>query len=810
MMTIQDLKYALRLLSKRPGFTALTTLVMAVGIGLSVYLFSFLNTMAYKPLPFEDSESLVVIDQVRNGLLLNGGNLDPHDYYEIKNNVKSFSEIAAYAETSINVSGHDGARRYNATKIEPNVFHMTRTKPILGREFTQAENHTGAENVVIIGYDIWKNMYGGDPEVLDQIVRVNGKSARIIGVMPEGYFFPRNSELWVPLQEDPTKVARGDGESCSVLAHLGDGIDLDQVNREIDVVMKRIEEKFPKTNNGIGAFATTFPMSTMGNGGSVFLFSMYVVTILLLLLASINVSNLLLSRAVERNKETAIRVALGAPRARLIGQMLWESTIICTVGGVIGLLVAAWGLEVTESITNTFTGDKPFFWWKFGVDSFTLKIFFAFVVSTILMTGVFPAWKNTGTDFNAVLRDGTRGAAGKKAGRLNRLLVISEVFLTMTVLIAASVMVVGTYIAANADYGAKVDNILAAEIRLPQATYNTHEKRVQFVKSLQSRLENNVGVGNVAITSSLPGDYTWSPTVAIEGKEYADESSYPRANYIAIMPGTLAKLGVELRSGRYFENLDEGSEKRTVIVTESFVKKHFGEESPLGKRVRIAEIDGDKPRWLTIVGVVEHTIQGQSFSPNAGTPSIFRPLMQSSRRGLTVAMEMKAAPAVTTGTLRNTLESIDPDVPAFLIKTYQEIIDRNTAGIGFASKIFLIFAIVAVVLASSGIYGVMSNTVVQRTQEIGVKRALGADEKRVIMDFLNSGIKQLLWGGIPGLLAGGSLGFALSRLLATGNSSVVAIAAVMIAIIGSVVIISTYLPTRRTLALEPSDALRYE
>lgn len=222
--------------------------------------------------------------------------------------------------------------------------------------------------------------------------------------------------------------------------------------------------------------------------------------------------------------------------------------------------------------------------------------------------------ENSGADFNSVLRDGTRGALSKKSGRLNKLLVISEVFLSITVLIAAMVMVVGTYIANQADYGADVDEVLTARVRLSTTQYDTAEKRAQFVQVLESRLQNNVGIADVSIASDLPGEYTWSPTMAIEGKEYVDESSYPRANYISMSPGSLNKLGVELKQGRYFDTSDNGLDKSTVIITETFARKHFGDQSPIGKRIRVVEAEDGTPRWLSIVGVVEHTIQGQSFS----------------------------------------------------------------------------------------------------------------------------------------------------------------------------------------------------
>lgn len=812
MMNFADFQYAVRLLFKRPGFTALTVIVMAVGIGLSVYLFSFLNVMAYKDLPFEDSQSLVVIDKIQNGSRFNGGNVDLHDFEEIRTNVSGFSETSVYNETSVNVSFKDGARRYNATMVEPNFFHMTRTIPLVGRDFVAEDNLVGSDNVAVISYDIWQNQYGSDPKITERSIRIGGEKQQIIGVMPAGYYFPRSSEVWLPMREDVTKIQRGKASNYAGIAHISASSSVEKVTQEINLVMKRLAEKYPKTNGDVGAYVTTYPMSTMGEGGDIFIFSMYSVAILLLLLASVNVGNLLLSRAIERGKETAIRMALGAPRARLIGQMLWESIIICTLGGVIGLLIAAWGLEKTSAITATFTDDKPFFWWQFGIDSFTLKVFICLIAGTILVTGLLPAWKNSGTDFNSVLRDGTRGALGKKAGRLNKVLVISEVFLSMTVLIAAGVMVLGTYFASNADYGADTESVLTARIKLTESTYDTPEKRNQLVKKLKQGLQNSPGIGDVAIMSSLPGDYTWSPTIAIDGVEYVNDDNFPRANYITTSPGSLAKIGVELIAGRHLNNRDDDPKAQTIVVTDSFAKRFFPDESAVGKRMRIAEIeeeDGER-KWLTIVGVVEHTIQGQPFNISSKRPSFFRPLGQVSRINLIIAMKMLSDESTTIQSLRATLQAIDSELPAYTIKTYKEKLQRNIAGVGFASRIFLIFAGVAVILAASGIYGVMGNTINQRTQEIGIKRALGADEKRIISEFLWSGVRQLLWGAIPGTLAGAGLGFALSQLMATGSSTLLFVSIAMFTIIAVVVLIATILPTRRALHMEPSQALHYE
>jgi len=479
-------------------------------------------------------------------------------------------------------------------------------------------------------------------------------------------------------------------------------------------------------------------------------------------------------------KETAIRVALGAPRLRLISQVLWESIIVCCLGGVIGLLVLAWGLEVTESTLATFNPDRPAFWLDFGVDSYTLTITLFFVLSTILITGLLPAWRNSGGDFNAVLRDGTRGSLGKKTGRLNKLLVIIEIFVAMAVLIVVGIMSLANFKSSLADYGADPENILTAQLLLTGPNYDSDQEKVQFLKTLQSGLEREPSISDVMFSSALPGVISPVLNIALEGKEYTEDRGYPSANYIVSMPGTLDKLGIELKNGRYFDNSDDGTGKSTVIVTESFVSRHFPDESPIGKRFRVVEEDDRNLNWLTIVGVVEHTIQGSPVGEIADAASIFRPFSQQPNEQMTVAMRMNADSAEITRTLRSTIASLDPELPAFRIEAYTKAIDRLTGPFLFATALFLIFGAAIAVLASSGLYGVMSNTINQRTHEIGVKRALGATEQKITKEFLWVGFKQLLWGGIPGILAGGALGVALQA----ENSDLVLVVITLAVLIG--------------------------
>jgi putative ABC transport system permease protein len=809
-MILSDIKYAFRLLLKKPGFSILTILVMAFGIGLSVVLFSFLNTMLFKDLPFSDGEAIVRIDGSENGIE-SSDLISLSDFYQIRNNVQGLVEYGSYVNRNLNVTARDGSRRYSGVAAEENIFHITRTKPVIGREFSESDTYPGSEPVVVIGHDMWVSRFGQDKSVIDKRITINEKSHRIIGVMPIGYSFPMIAEMWLPLKQDGMSVARENAENVRGYARISGNTSKENIDQQINGVMQRLSERYPNTNTGKSAYLDTFQMAGFGQGISV-INSMKIVAILILILSAVNVGNLMLSRAIERGKETAIRVALGAPQLRLVIQTLWESAIICITGGIIGLLIISLGLNFAETQTSSFSFDKPPFWWIFEIDTYTLTLFAIFVFFTILLTGLFPAWKNSGNDFNAVLRDGTRGATGKQVGKLNKILVIGEIFVAIAVLIAASVITFATVKSTDADYGADTSNKLISKLNLSETGYDTDEKKIQFVQTLEANLATKSSIGNVMISTSLPGNFSPQPNFVIENREYDTKNnlSYPRANSIIVTIGTIEKLGIKLIDGRYFNSVDRGLGKTTVVVSSSFVSRYFPDDSAIGKRIRFIDSEDKILEWLTIVGVVGHTIQGTPLDDSGKPPSIFRPYSQAPQSQLTLAISMQSDKSIVTEDLRKTLLSLDPNLPAFQVETYDDSLKRNIAGLRFGSIIFLSFGIAAVFLSASGIYGVMSNTIQSKTQEIGIKQALGASDKRIMNELLRIGIKQLLWGGIPGAIVGSAMGFGMSQLFGIDNSSLLIITLVIITIIGSISMLATYIPARKVLRLEPSDALRYE
>ena len=804
-----DFKYALRLLVNNPGFTALTTAVMACGLGLCVYMFSFINTTFLRPLPFDNGERMVVIDGVQGGVTYNGGTFSMHDYVDVKAQANSYETLGIYSTVTANVSGGDQAVRFEAVVSGPELFRFTGVAPIKGRLFNEDDNQPGANLVAVIGYEMWQNYFGGREDILGYRFFSNGEQAEVIGVMPENYRFPINNSLWMPMRLDIKDLKRGEGYSVALYGLLKEGVSMEQANFEVVDIMKRLEHQYPELNSGTSAKVSTFMESFMGDGSMPILYVMVIAVSFVLLLACTNVGNLLMARASERAKETAIRVALGAPRGRLVMQMLWESLLICLLGGVFGLLLAAWGLEVTNDIMPSFVPDKPPFWWEIQLDIDILLITLGMVAITAIITGLLPAWKTVNGNVNEVLRDGTRGALGRKAGRLSRTLVIFEVALSCTLLTMAAMMAYAINYAMDIDYGADTTGVLTARVGLPEADYAKPEQQLQFYQALMTEMASMPGVSGVGAATSIPANYTGYSPIQIEGQEQRKDGGYPRANSANIYPGTFETLKVKLLQGRMFAASDNLDSEKVVLVSESFVKQHWpNDPDVIGKRIRW--VDEEQSDWFRVIGVVEHVIHGQPFAPGKYRGSVYRSYLQLPSRFLTVVARTRGDANALAPSLVKAVASVDANLPAYWVKPMAAIVYRNTAGMSFVSTIFNLFALAAILLAASGIYGVMANAINQRTQELGVRRALGAADNSVIMLLMKQGWWQLLVGTIVGLPIAYFLGNQVVKIIGVESNGLYGVFVAIPLLIAAVVSLATLIPALKAVRLEPSTALRYE
>lgn len=811
MEFFSDLKLAVRHMLQKPAFALTTMFIMTVGLGLCMYNYAFIHNFMLKDLPFADGDRIYVINTVENGVSYNGGTVTAPDYLAMREELQGVELMGAYYYSTVTLSGGENTTRYRGVFTEPNMFDLTAVQPLMGRVIGEQDNVPGIQPNMVIGYELWQTYFGGRADILGLEVEVDDKTSTIVGVMPEGFTFPNAINVWMPMQLDLPQYTRKAYMSVEVYVKLAPQANVDDLNVALDSMMQRIAKEYPETNGNVTAKANTYRMGMIGDGGDAILVVMLVAIAFILLLACVNVANLLLARANERAHETAIRVALGAPRARLIMQMMAESLIICSLSGVLALLLTGWGLEITMDILpGIMNGPVPFFW-ALSIDTHVAMATVLIVVVTTLVTGLLPALKVSGGDFNQVLRDGTRGAQSKRAGRVSKALVVFEITLSCALLTVAAALAIGTNLSHQADYGVKTDNTLVGRFEISTKNYPEKAQKVQFYEALQRELIAQPEIANATLAGSIPGTYTWFASLQIEGMEIAENQQYPRANVIRMMPGGLETLGVDAISGRLFDARDNLNSPHSAVVTQSFVDQHLaGQTDVLGKRVKIADMENSP--WFTIIGVIPHQIFGQPYANVRHRPVFYTSLTQYTQSNVRAVMQGEPGkdPNVMRNALQRVLRDLDRDVPAYEISTYETIIKRNTAGMDFISNIFNLFAIAAIVLAASGIYGVMANAIGQRTQELGIRRALGAPDESVMRMLLRQGFWQLLIGALIGAPLAYLMGSQMIGLMGVQSMLINATYVLMPTLIGVIVMLATYMPARQAIELEPSVALRYE
>jgi len=810
-----DFKYACRLLANKPAFAIVTVMIMALGLGLCIYNYSFIYGTALKDLPFEHGDRMIVVDLESDGdtRSAHSSPFSVQEYLALSKQVKSYDIFGFYVPSTVNLSGGERAVRYDGLYVKADFFDYTSTYPIKGRVFTQDDLLANAKPVAIISSGLWQGYFGGDDNILGRNMFVNGEEREIVGIMPENFEFPASHDVWMPSDIEPKTSALDASISVSVFGLLKQGVSLDEARLEIVNIYRRLEKQDPDTYLNKTPLPISLPMSIMGSGTVPLLVAMSLAVFFVLVLACVNVANLLYSRASERSKETAIRVALGAPMARLVMQMMWESLIICVFGGVVGILIAQVGLDITSTIVPSFSDDRIPFFWTFEIDTHILNTSIFFIIVTTLITGLLPAWKIISGDFNQVLRDGTRGAQGRGAGRVNRILVVIEVALSCALLTVSAMISIESNRARHVDYGVETDNMLTARIGLPEKIYETQEEQTRFFKMLAEDLRSQANVDQVVIANPLPGRGAFYRPIETEGFEKTKDNKYPFANSAEMFPGSMKDLNIELLAGRYFDYGDDANAQKVAVVTESFIERSFpNAKSVLGKKIRFVARDGeDEFEWMTIVGVVQHVIHGQPFPPSSTRPTIYAPMAQNQWRFVSVALKGAEDPYQMVASLNASLKRLDHNVPAFHIKTYDEVLRINTSGLNFISNIFNVFGFVALVLAAAGIYGVVVNSVQRRTHELGVRRALGATDQNIVGMLMRQGWIQLIIGVSIGLPIAHFMSLAVMRDLAETKSFLVyAMYVVMPLLIALIVTIATLVPARRAVKLEPTTALRYE
>lgn len=801
---LRDIRFGFRMLFKNVGLTAIAVLTLALGIGLTATMFSIVKGVVLSKLPFERADRI---------LFLGTRNLDRneatttaslHDFLDWKERQGSFEDVAAFQQSTFNLSGGERPERIRGAYVTTGVLPLLRVKPLTGRLFTQGEDAPGAATVVLLGERIWRARYGGDPQVVGQTLRVNGKPATVIGVMPKDFLFPVHEEIWVPLELDPNAVPRGSGRQLDVLGRLRDGKTAELAQAELSTLAKTLEQEHPETNQGVGARVGPYTEKYINAQAAALLFVMLAVVGLVLLLACANVASLLMARASVRTKELAIRSVLGAGRKGVILQILVESLILALIGAALGLGLTGVGVKIFNS---SIADSNPPFWFDTAIDP--LSLLFVLAVSGIagLISGLVPALQASKVNVNQVLKDEGRGSTGLRIGRFTRGIVMFEVALSCALLVGAGLMVKSILNVRNMDLGFDKQGLLTASVALDESRYPQPADRQRFVERLLEGLSGRPGVVSAATVDVLPTDFARLEAYAVEGQAYPTEKDRPRAHKAFASAGLFKTLGTQVKAGRDFGPEDRPDSLPVVIVNESFARKAWPQDDPLNRRIRLGK--GDDGVWRTVVGVVPD-LRMNNFDRSSGPEGYYVPMSQDCPANLRLAVKAAGDPLALTQEVREQVAALDRDLPLYLVQSMDEVVSQNAFAFNLFGALFGLFGIAALILASVGIYGVIAFSVQQRTREVGIRMALGAQRRDVLSLLLGQGARQMAIGLGVGLL----LAFGISRLIGSflfqvqpGDPVVFLGVALVLA---GVALFACFVPAQRATHVDPQVAIRYE
>ncbi len=831
---LQDLKIGLRVLIKEKGFCALAVTVLALGICGVATMFAVVNGVLLRGFTFPDADRLVDVQMV-DPTNFQPGNFNSRmttmDYKEIDEMpLKSFEAFTAYLNGStVNVTYQGQPKRYTGGYISHDFFRTLGVAPVIGRDFLPEDDRPGVDKAVLLSDALWRADFGARPDIVGQAVRVNGTAATIVGVMPPRFAFPNNEQLWIPVNTAFPPRPRNDRgiNFVSIIAKLKPGVSIEQAQNEIDTIAKRFAAAFPDTNRQF-SMGYVRPLIEQFTGQQLkqMLYTMLGFCVGVLLIACINVMNMQFARATLRGKELAIRSSLGAGRFRLIRQMLTESLLVASLGAVVGVALAYWSTDMLNAAARNLTNPIPS-WMTFDIEPKVLVFVVGATLLAALVSGLVPAWISSRASAVDVLKESGRGNTGRAIGVITKGLVIFQVLVTCILLIGALLQLQSILRQQAIDYGYDTSGVIGARVGLMEGDYPNNEARRLFYEKLVRELRATPEFESAALTNRFRMVFSGNGPIEIEGKEYAKDTDRTQANFEAVTSDFAATIGQKVIEGRYLTDEDSDQREPVAVVNATFAKKHFGNESAVGRRFRTINQNGQNPGpWRKIVGVVTDVRMlgpfnnrndnagfyvpffSAPFGPAAPGPvaNQFGTIVAKPRGGQRGESLLKAVTAA--------VQRVDPNLPPYFVETPKTSFDGFLGQNRIVATMFTIFGIVAVVLASVGLYGVQSFSVNQRTQEFGIRMALGADNRMILGMVFKQGAWQLGTGLLLGLGLTLTLGIVgrqgiqnfLFGITPTDPATYIAVALLL----STVAFFAVLIPARRATRVDPMIALRAE
>src|SRR5687768_14850718 len=754
---LADLTSGVRMLIKYPTLSIVAVLTLGLGIGLSTTVFCVVNGGLFKGLPFPNAERIVSLMATNAGQGQPQMPVSVHDLAVHLSRQTSFEAIGAYDMAPFNLSVEEGRpERFAGARLTVDAFRALGMRAQLGRGFQDGDDRPGAPAIVLIGHDLWRDRYGSDPGIIGRTIRANGLQRTVIGVMPQKFAFPFNQALWIPLTIDPLATARGKGPSYFVVGLLKPDVSVAEARSQAATVAAQLEREFPETNKGFGATVKPYTEIAMGPEIYGLLYTMLGAGIGVLLIACVNVSNLLVARASLRRREVAVRMALGAAQGRIIRQHLTEVLVLAVAGGIVGVLLSLLGMQW---FTQSVSGNPPPFWITFELDHRIMLFVSGIIALSCLAAGGLPALHAARVSAGAALKDDSRSATSGRLGRFSSGLVVAELAVSCGLLIAAGLMIKSVVQLKTVPMPFAVEQVLTARVDLPQSDYPDSAASIRFFEQLLPRLRAVPGVEAATLADGLPGAGNGSIPVQIEGKAYPQASDYPLAREGIVTPGYFETFQTPLLNGREFTTADSAAGQPVAIINESFARLHFPGVDPIGRQMKRIRPTGQEP-WLTVVGLVPDLLMQGIGNNNASPVGYYIPIAQSDvANGVRIAVRARGDATTVASQLRSAVSELDPNLAIYEISSLRRVIDRQTWFYTTFGTFFMAFGACALFLAAAGLYGVMSFAVTQRTREMGVRSALGARGLQLIALVMRRSVVQL---GI-----GMALGLALA-LLASG------------------------------------------